>query len=711
MPRRSGRPAARIAALRAQIEDANRRYYVLDDPLLADAEYDSLLRELQNLEEAHPALRDPQSPTQRIGHAPSARFAPAPHQLPMQSLGNAFSDEEVAAFVARIDKEIGDSGVVSFSAEPKFDGLAVSLRYEHGALVRGATRGDGAVGEDVTANLRTIGSIPLQLAAGAPRVLEVRGEVYMPKAEFEAWNVRALERGERTMANPRNGAAGSLRQLDPRITARRPLRFFAYALGVVEGSGLPPTHSQTLTWLHGLGVPVCPESSVVRGLDGLLGYYRAIGARRGGLPYEIDGVVYKLDRFDQQRAMGEVSRAPRWALAHKFPAQERGSVIEAIDVQVGRTGAITPVAKLTPVQVGGVTVVSASLHNADQVARLDARVGDHVIVRRAGDVIPEIVRVVHEQRPLDGQGRPLHPPYQMPRQCPACGSAVVRGEGEVVARCTGGLFCPAQRKQALLHFVSRRAMDIEGLGERLIDALVETGHVSTVADLYRLTLDDLLAMKAQIDAQPVDMASADAGNGATTPRLRKPARVASKWAENLIGAIDTSRRTTLDRLLFALGIRDVGEATAKMLVRHFGSLDAIMAADEASLTGVADVGPVVAARIVTFFAEPHNREVIMALRAAGVQWTDAAPRRAAEGPLAGQAVVLTGSLETMSRDEAGAKLEALGARVSSSVSKKTAFVVAGAAAGSKLARAHELDVEVWDEARLLEFLVAHTDAG
>jgi len=356
-------------------------------------------------------------------------------------------------------------------------------------------------------------------------------------------------------------------------------------------------------------------------------------------------------------------------------------------------------------------VVSGRLHNADQVARLDARVGDHVIVRRAGDVIPEIVRVVHEQRPLDRQGQPLHSPYQMPQQCPACGSAVVRGEGEVAARCTGGLYCPAQRKQALLHFVSRRAMDIEGLGERLIDALVETGHVATIADLYRLTLDDLLAMKAQIDAQPVDMASADAGAGTTTPRPRKPARVASKWAENLIGAIDTSRRATLDRLLFALGIRDVGEATAKMLARHFGSLDAIMAADELSLTGVADVGPVVAARIVAFFAEPHNREVIAALRAAGVEWTEAAPRRAADGPLAGQTVVLTGSLGAMSRDEAGARLEALGAKVSGSVSKKTALVVAGVAAGSKLTRAHELGVEVWDEARLLEFLAAQTDAG
>lgn len=707
MPRKPT-AAARIGLLRTQVEDANRRYYVLDDPVLADAEYDGLLRELQMLEEAHPALRDPQSPTQRIGHAPSAGFAPAPHALPMQSLGNAFSDSEVAAFVARIEKETGHAAPM-FSVEPKFDGLAVSLRYQHGTLVRGATRGDGTVGEDVTANLRTVGSIPLQLAAGAPRVLEVRGEIYMPKAEFEAWNARALERGERTMANPRNGAAGSLRQLDPRITARRPLRFFAYALGGVEGTALPPTHSQTLDWLRELGVPVCPENAIVCGLDGLLYFHRVIGSRRGGLPYEIDGVVYKLDRFDQQRAMGEVSRAPRWALAHKFPAQERGSVIEAIEVQVGRTGAITPVAKLTPVQVGGVTVVSASLHNADQVTRLDARVGDAVIVRRAGDVIPEIVRVVHEQRPLDRQGRPLHPPYQMPRQCPACGSVVVRGEGEVAARCTGGLFCPAQRKQALLHFVSRRAMDIEGLGERLIDALVETARVATVADLYRLMLDDLLAMKAQGDAQPATAPPADGGTTNDAPR--KAGKVASKWAENLIGAIDTSRRTSLDRLLFALGIRDVGEATAKMLARHFGSLDAIIAADETALTAVADVGPVVAARIAAFFAEPHNLEVIAALRAAGVKWSETQPRHAADGPLAGQSVVLTGSLETMSRDEAGARLEELGAKVSGSVSKKTALVVAGAASGSKLVRAHELGVEVWDEARLLAFLAAQTDAG
>ncbi|WP_147652370.1 NAD-dependent DNA ligase LigA [Vulcaniibacterium gelatinicum] len=690
-----GKPAQRVAELRRLIEDANYRYYVLDEPSIPDAEYDRLLRELQALEAAHPELADPNSPTQRVGTAPSAGFAEVRHAVPMLSLANAFSDEEVAEFVARITRETGDAEPV-FSVEPKIDGLAISLRYEHGAFVRGATRGDGATGEDVTANLRTVRAIPLRLRGNAPAVLEVRGEVYMPKAEFERYNAWAREHGEKTLANPRNGAAGSLRQLDPRVTAKRPLSFFAYALGEVEGATLPPTHSQTLAWLRELGFPVCPETDTARGLDGLLAYYRKLGARREALPYEIDGAVYKLDRYDRQRAMGFVSRAPRWAIAHKYPAQEEATVVEAIDVQVGRTGALTPVARLRPVQVGGVTVTNATLHNADQVARLDVRVGDHVIVRRAGDVIPEVVRVIPERRSHDAKGRPLHPPYRLPDKCPVCGSAVEREEGEVVARCTGGLYCPAQRVQALHHFASRRAMDIEGLGERFITALVEFGYVRTVADLYRLTVEDFVEMKRRADERD-----------GTVPETVKAGRIATKWAENLVAAIDASRNTTLERLLYALGIRDVGESTAKTLARHFGALDPIMHADEETLQAVPDIGPVVAARIAHFFAEPHNREVIAALRKAGVHWPEGPPRRSEEGPLAGKTVVLTGGLASMTREEAGAQLEALGAKVSGSVSKKTSFVVAGEAAGSKLAKAQELGIEIWDEARLLAFLREH----
>ncbi|MEO6264603.1 MAG: NAD-dependent DNA ligase LigA [Luteimonas sp.] len=687
--------AARVAELRRRLDDANHRYHVLDDPDIPDVEYDRLLCELEALEAAHPDLRDQNSPTARVGNAPSGRFAEVRHGVPMLSLGNAFSDDEVREFVARIEKETGDA-TPAFSAEPKLDGLAISLRYEDGQFVRGATRGDGSTGEDVTANLRTVRTIPLRLRGKPPAVLEVRGEVYMPKAAFERYNAWAREHGEKTLANPRNGAAGSLRQLDPRISARRPLGFYAYALGEVEGVALPPTHSQTLAWLRELGFPVSPEVDVARGIEALLDYFRRIGECRNTLPYDIDGVVYKLDRYDQQRAMGFVSRAPRWALAHKYPAQEEMTTVEAIEVNVGRTGAVTPWVQMSPVQVGGVVVSRATLHNADQVARLDVRVGDSVIVRRAGDVIPEVVRVIEERRPLDKRGKPLHPPYWLPTQCPVCGSAVERGEGEVVARCTGGLFCAAQRKQALFHFASRRAMDIEGLGERFIDALVEFGYVQTVADLYRLTLDDFLELKRRADERD-----------GTTPETVKSGKISTKWAENLVSAIDASRDTTLERLLFALGVRDVGESTAKTLARYFGALDRLMAAAEATLTAVPDVGPIVAAHIVHFFAEAHNREVISALRANGVRWQEGAPQRASEGPLAGQVVVLTGGLAAMSRDEAGARLEALGAKVSGSVSKKTSFVVAGEAAGSKLAKARELGLEIWDEARLLVFLAEH----
>jgi DNA ligase (NAD+) len=694
-------PSKRVAELRRRLDDANHRYHVLDDPDLPDAEYDRLMRELEALEAAHPELRDPGSPTMRVGDAPSGKFATVRHAAPMLSLGNAFSDGEVREFVARIGKETGDTEP-DFSVEPKLVGLANSLRFELGAFVRGATRGDGSSGEDVTANLRTIRSLPLKLrgkAAALPGVLEVRGEVVLPKAAFERYNAWARAHGEKPLANPRNGAAGSLRQLDPKVTAQRPLAFYAYALGQVEGASLPPTHSLTLAWLRELGFPVSPEVGVARGVDGLLEYYARIGARRDALPYDIDGVVYKLDRYDQQRAMGFVSRAPRWALAHKYPAQEEATTVESIEVNVGRTGAVTPWVLMAPVHVGGVTVTRATLHNADQVARLDVRVGDTVIVRRAGDVIPEVVRVVEERRPVDKRGRPLHPPYQLPSQCPDCGSAVEREEGEVVARCTGGLFCPAQRKQSLFHFASRRAMDIEGLGERFIEALVDLDCVRTVADLYRLTVDDFVAMKQRAD----ELAG-------TVPETVKAGKVATRWAENLVAAIDASRDSTLERVLYALGIRDVGESTAKTLARFFGALDPLMAADEDSLRGVPDVGPVVAARIAHFFAQPHNREVIAALRANGVHWQEGAPQRASDGPLAGRTVVLTGGLESMSRDEAGARLEALGAKVSGSVSKKTGFVVAGEAAGSKLAKARELGIEIWDEARLLAFLAEHGGA-
>lgn len=687
--------ARQYAELVARIREANHRYYVLDDPDLPDLDYDKLMRELEVLETTYPDLITADSPTQRVGNAPSSKFASVAHAAPMLSLANAFTDEEVGEFVARIEKETGDAEPM-FSVEPKLDGLAISLRFENGIFVRGATRGDGNTGEDVTANLRTVKSVPLRLRGEAPPVLEVRGEVVMLKAAFDRYNAWALKHGQKTLANPRNGAAGSLRQLDPRITAQRPLSFFAYALGEVEGVALPLTHSDTLVWLRELGLPVSAEVGTARGLEGLLAYYQRIGERRDALPYDIDGVVYKLDRFDQQRAMGFVSRAPRWAIAHKFPAQEASTTVESIEVNVGRTGAVTPWVLMSPVHVGGVTVSRATLHNADQIARLDVRVGDTVIVRRAGDVIPEVVRVVESERPLAADGEPLHPAYALPTTCPVCGSAIEREVDEVVARCSGGLFCPAQRVQAIFHFAGRRTMDIEGLGERFAEALVEFGYVQTVADLYTLTVEDFLEMKRRADERD-----------GTVPATAKSGKVADKWAHNLVNAIDSSRSTTLERLLFALGIPDVGESTAKTLARYFGALDPLMKADEATLREVPDVGPVVAAHIAHFFAESHNRDVIEALRARGVHWPEGAPQRSSDGPLAGKIVVLTGGLNAMTRDEAGARLEALGAKVSGSVSKKTSIVVAGEAAGSKLAKAEELGIEIWDEAALLAFLANH----
>jgi len=690
MTRPSDTPAARAARLRERLEDANYRYYVLDDPELPDADYDALLRELEVLEEAHPDLASADSPTRRVGARAAGGFATVRHALPMLSLANAFTDEEVAAFVKRIQQAIG-SKELAFSTEPKLDGLAISLRYEDGVFVQGATRGDGEVGEDVTANLRTITAIPLRLRGEDwPRVMEVRGEVYMPKAAFEAFNERARERGERTLANPRNGAAGSLRQLDPRITASRPLAFYAYAVGEVRDGELPDTHSATLSRLREWGLPVSPQVDSAKDLEDLLAYYRRIGEQRDGLPYDIDGVVYKLDRYDQQREMGFVSRAPRWALAHKFPAQERSTIIEAIEVSIGRTGAATPFACLKPVQVGGVTVSKATLHNTDQVARLDVRAGDTVIVRRAGDVIPEVVRVIEERRPHGTR------PWKMPQHCPVCGSAIVREEGESVARCSGGLVCAAQRRSIIVHFASRRAMDIDGLGERIVEDLLEFGYVHSISDLYKLELEDFLGMKRRAEERD-----------GVIPETVKQGKVATKWAENLLDAIKASKHTTLERFLYALGIRDVGEATAKALSKYFGSLDAILEASEEELRGVPDVGPVVASRISAFFAEPHNREAIGALRAAGVHWKESAPQRGAEGPLAGQTAVLTGSLTSLTREEAKEKLEALGVKVAGSVSKKTSFVVAGEAAGSKLDKANELGIEIWDEARLNAFLQQH----
>lgn len=682
----------RILQLRKLIEDANYQYHVLDEPQIPDLEYDLLVRELEALEKQHPELVTSDSPTQRVGAAPLREFSQVQHEVPMLSLNNAFSDDEIFDFVKRINDTLSIEAP-SFSVEPKLDGLAISLRYENGVFVQGATRGDGTTGEDVTVNLRTIKAIPLRLRGSAPEVLEVRGEVFMPRAEFEAFNERARESGEKTLANPRNGAAGSLRQLDSKISASRPLSFYAYGLGKTSGWSLPETHSEMLLALKSFGLPVSPEVSTAKGAEGLLSYFKNIGEQRDKLPYDIDGVVYKLDRYDQQNAMGFVSRAPRWAIAHKFPAQEQLTTVEAIDLQVGRTGAITPVARLKAVNVAGVVVTNATLHNSDQIARLDVRIGDTVIVRRAGDVIPEVVSVMMAKRPSHANGEPLHLPFAFPTQCPVCGSDAVREEGEAVLRCTGGLFCQAQRTQALIHFASRRAMDIDGLGDRIIEALVDFGYLKSVADLYSLTLDDLLEMKRRSDKRD--------GN---TPETVKQGKVATKWAENILAAIAKSKNTTLERLLFALGIRDVGESTAKTLAKFFGALNPVMHADLDTLMQVPDVGPIVAKRIVNFFHEHHNREVIAGLRAAGVDWPEGAPQRSAEGPLVGKTIVLTGGLSSMSRDEAGDKLEALGAKVAGSVSKKTSIVIAGEAAGSKLEKAKELGIEIWDENQLIDFL-------
>ncbi|MGE0081037.1 MAG: NAD-dependent DNA ligase LigA [Thiohalomonadaceae bacterium] len=662
--------ARRIEELRGQIRHHNYLYYVLDAPEIPDAEYDRLFRELERLEAQHPELVTHDSPTQRVGAAPQRAFGEVRHEVPMLSLTNAFADEEVADFERRVRERLGVAQV-EFTAEPKMDGLAVSLLYEHGVLVRAATRGDGTTGEDITQNVRTIPSVPLKLIGrGWPTRLEVRGEVFMSKQGLAELNRRQAEKGEKTFANPRNAAAGSLRQLDPRITAARPLEIYVYGFGHVEGGDLPDTQYAILQKFRHWGLRVSPELEVVYGLEGCLGYYRRLGAKRAELPYDIDGVVYKVNRLDQQRELGFVARAPRWAIAHKFPAQEEMTRLVGIDVQVGRTGKLTPVARLEPVYVGGVTVTNATLHNQDEIDRKDVRIGDTVIVRRAGDVIPEVVGVVLSRRPAHARR------FHMPTRCPVCGSDVVRLEGEADARCTGGLFCAAQRKEAIKHFASRRAMDIEGLGDKLVEQLVERELIKDVADLYALDHDTVAGLE----------------------------RMGDKSAENLIAAIQRSKSTTLPRFLYALGIKDVGEATAQTLARHFGTLEALMTADEERLQQVPDVGPVVAASIHAFFAERHNCDVIHKLRAAGVHWPEVTVPAPEELPLAGKTIVLTGTLAGMTRDEAKARLEALGAKVAGSVSKKTDYVIAGEAAGSKLDKAMELGITVLDEEGLSKLL-------
>lgn len=814
-------PADRIEALRRQLTQASQAYNERDELLIPDADYDVLMRELEALEQAHPELASAASPTVTVGGRPSSRFTEVVHAVPMLSLGNAFSDDEVADFVRRIDERLGRA-TLAFSAEPKLDGLAISLRYEQGRFVLGATRGDGSTGEDVSANLRQIADIPDQLAgSGWPAVLEVRGEVYMARADFEAYNERARLQGGKVLANPRNGAAGSLRQLDPKISAQRRLSFFAYGTGQVEGGTLPDTHSATLAQLRQWGFPVSDLCQVVQGVTGLLAYYRDIGERRDGLAFDIDGVVYKLDDRAGQQAMGFVARAPRWAIAHKFPAQEQSTTVEAIEIQIGRTGAATPVARLAPVAVAGVIVSNATLHNADQIQRLDVRVGDAVIVRRAGDVIPEVVSVIAERRP---QGTT---PWQMPAQCPVCGADIVREEGAAVWRCSGELSCPAQRKEAIAHFASRRAMDIDGLGGKYIETLVDAGIVRGVADLYTLSRDTLLQLKLVLDAaDPSALAGsygphlAPEGSGTVLNRvlaldandgrwraaaLAQPVsfawntrKIATRWADNLIAAIDNSREARLERVLFALGIEHVGESTAKALAQWFGSLALIRRLPWPLFKRVPDIGGEVARSLGHFFEQPGNQQAIDALMAqirigdehapsaklrqgldraqllvdaeipgitrlraeklaaalpsaqdlldaehgqfvnAGLpddtarglaHWLEQdhhgalllasedamqallaqAPAQAEQvgGVLEGQTVVLTGTLTALTRDVAKEKLEALGAKVAGSVSKKTSFVVAGAEAGSKLDKAQALGVEVWDEARLLQFLADH----
>lgn len=683
----------RMQALRKDIELHNYHYYTLDAPIIPDAEYDKLFRELQELEQRYPELITPDSPTQRIGAAALKQFAQIQHRTPMLSLGNAFDVAEVEAFDRRVRQILGVDKA-EYAVEPKFDGLAVSLCYENGVLTTGATRGDGYVGEDVTRNLRTIRSIPLQLKADSrqalPAFIEVRGEVLMLKADFEKLNRQQREKNEREFINPRNAAAGSLRQLDPGITASRKLAFFTYGIGACEGESVPrDKHDHVLDYLVSLRFPVVRERRTVTGLEALLDYHQRISEKRGELPYEIDGTVYKVNDLAQQEKLGFVSRAPRFAIAHKFPAQEATTEVLGIDVQVGRTGALTPVARLKPVFVGGVTVTNATLHNEDEIRRKDVMIGDSVTVRRAGDVIPEVVAVRKEKRPTYAK------PFVMPSHCPICGSTAVRLPGEALTRCTGGLFCSAQRKQSILHFASRRAMNIRGLGEKLVDHLVDHGIIKTPADLYTLDATALAAVE----------------------------RMAEKSADNVVNAIEGSKNTTLARFIYSLGIRNVGETTARDLARHFGQLDRLMAADAEGLQQVQDIGPVVAQSIAGFFREKHNREVIEQLRARGVHWQESEESREAQlvpgsstGPRTagarGKTFVLTGTLPNLTREDTRERIESAGGKVTGSVSKKTDYVVAGADPGSKYEKAIELRIPILDEAGLLQLLEdAQVDSG
>ncbi len=665
----------RLIELRETIAQHDFAYFVLDDPVVPDAEYDRLVRQLRELETDHPELVTADSPTQRVGIKPISEFSEVRHRVPMLSLDNAFNKDELLEFDRRVQERLKASDIdaqeVEYVAEPKLDGTAVSLRYEDGWLVLAATRGDGSSGEDVTHNVRTIPAVPLRLRGLAiPPVLEARGEVFMPKAGFLAYNQRALEAGEKPFVNPRNAAAGSLRQLDPALTAQRPLDIFFYAVGANEGWAPPPTHSNTLERLKELGLKTCPEWKKVDGILGCLAYYASIGSKRDDLPYEIDGIVYKVNDLQWQKELGFVSRAPRWAIAHKFPAQEELTVVQNIEFQVGRTGAITPVARLEPIFVGGATVSNATLHNIDELNRKDVRVGDTVIVRRAGDVIPEVVKVVKDWRPAKTRR------VRLPKRCPVCKSDVVRVEGEAVSRCIGGLFCRAQRKEAIRHFSSRSAMDIEGLGSKLIDQLVERELVNHPADLYALTADQLEGLE----------------------------RMGPKSAANLLEALNKSKRSTFNRFLYALGIREVGEATALALATSFTTLDQLMAADDERLQLVPDVGPIVASHIRAFFHENHNLDVIRQLLASGIEWPVITTVSVINSPLTGKTVVLTGSLASMTRDEAKAHLISLGAKVASSVSKATDIVIVGENPGSKSTKAAALGVTIWEEQDFLSVI-------
>jgi DNA ligase (NAD+) len=663
------KPQQRVEELREQIRYHNYRYYVLDDPQIPDAEYDRLMRELQALEEVHPELVSADSPTQRVGAQPLSAFGEVHHEVPMLSLDNAFDDDELREFDRRVRQRL-EQDEVEYTAEPKLDGVAVSMLFEKGILVRAATRGDGSTGEDITQNVRTIHSVPLRLIGDDyPQRLEVRGEVFISHAGFQELNEHAQQRGEKLFANPRNAAAGSLRQLDPSVTAGRPLEMYCYGVGLSTGGRLPQCHSEILQQLRGWGLRVYGGIERVSGLHGCIDYYRKLERQREKLPFDIDGVVFKVDRLDLQRRLGFVARAPRWAIARKFPAQEELTTVLGIDVQVGRTGAITPVARLKPVFVGGVTVTNATLHNEDEVRRKDVRIGDTVIVRRAGDVIPEVVSVIAERRPKGARA------FVMPKRCPVCGSDIEKVEGEAVARCTGGLYCEAQRKEAIRHFASRRAMDIEGLGEKLVDQLVEREMIEDVAGLYDLDAESVAGLE----------------------------RMGDKSAANLLAALEKSKATTLDRFLYALGIREVGDATARTLAREFGDLDPLMSATEERLEAIRDIGPVVAKHIVHFFQQTHNRAVIDKLRhRAKVTWP--VVEKAAHQPLQGNTYVLTGSLSSMTREEAKHSLEQLGASVSGSVSSKTTAVIAGEKPGSKLRKAESLGVKILSEQDLFRLL-------